>query len=519
MHHQNQIKRTLREAGDFVRQFLAERPEHSRNALAAELCQHFGFHDARGMAQQSTCLKALRELADEGSLLLPPPRIVRKGAPSPRRLAQPVPPPQGVPERVDLVKNLALRLVCSEEDFRRWNEVILREHPFGDRRLVGRQLRYLIESDHGCLGAVGFSSAALSLQDRDTWIGWSTAQRAQHLDQVICLSRLLIRPGLHCANLVSKVLGLLNDCFANDFQQRYHYRPWLLETFVEHEHHDGASLRAANWIEVGRSRGRGRQDRENQHNQSVKGIYMYVLDESFRENLGVPEFQRYSPQGVEEGLGVEQWAHHEFAEAKMGDARLSRRLVSIAGAKGAAPGLPFSEAVNGQAAALAGYYRFMDQPDESQVGMDEILEPHRHRTLCRMQAQREILCIHDTTDLMRTKVFRWACSTGIAMPRRSKPPTKRRGTAAGSPWRRKPPIGGSTISKDAGRKPGNSMTPTSPMSWTGKAIFLICSTSGGKPGRMICSSARKTTAPFRKKTPRQKCLTRYRNWRQWAKWR
>ena len=399
MHQQNQIKRTLREEVEVVRAFLAERPEHSRNALAVELCRRFDFHDSRGKPQQTTCLNALRTLAGEGLLVLPSPRITRHGAPSPRRLSEPVPPPEDVPERVDLIQHLVLREVESEEDFRRWNEVILREHPFGNRRLVGRQLRYLIESEHGCLGAVGFSSAALRLRDRDAWIGWDSTQKAHYLDRVVCLSRLLIRPETRCANLASHVLGLLATRVGNDFEQRYHYRPWMLETFVEKDHHDGASLRAANWTPVGRSRGRGRQDRTHEQNETIKDIYVYVLDDTFRQTLGVPAYQRYRPQGVEEGLGEKEWARQEFGEAKMGDQRLSRRLVSIAEAKGASPGLRFSEAVRGGAAALAGYYRFMDQPDESRVKMDEILAPHRHRTLCRMQAREEVLCIHDTTDL------------------------------------------------------------------------------------------------------------------------
>lgn len=399
MHQQNQIKRTLREEAEVVRECIAGCTGLSRNALAAELCRRFDFHDSRGKPQQATCLNALRTLADEGLLVLPSPRIARSGAPSPRRLSGPVPPPEGVPERVDLIEHLVLREVETEEDSRRWNEVILREHPFGKRRLVGRQLRYLIESEHGCLGAVGFSSAALRLRDRDAWIGWSSEQRAHYLDRVVCLSRLLIRPGIRCSNLASHVLGLLASRVGNDFEHRYHYRPWILETFVEKDHHDGASLRAANWIPVGRSSGRGRQDRTHERNETIKDIYVYVLDGSFRQLLGVPDYQRYRPQGVEEGLGEEEWARQEFGGAKMGDQRLSRRLVSIAEAKGAAPGVRFSEAVNGGAAALAGYYRFMDQPDESRVKMDEILAPHRHRTLCRMQTRKEVLCIHDTTDL------------------------------------------------------------------------------------------------------------------------
>jgi Domain of unknown function (DUF4338) len=270
---QNEVKRTLRKKIEVVRGWIKKCKDKSRTAVADELCTQLKFMDARGRRQRGTCLKALRELEAQGQCQLPAPRRAVH-APAPRRMPEAVAPPREVPASVELVVGLRLRLVNAEADYRMWNEVILREHPLGPRPLVGRQVRYLIESEHGCLGALGFAASALRLRDRDRWIGWDDALRRAHLDRVVCLSRFLIRPGVECANLASRVLALAEAVFPSDFEQRYGYRPWLLETFVEQQTHTGASHQAANWLKIGQTCGRGRQDRTGQASQSVKDIYV-----------------------------------------------------------------------------------------------------------------------------------------------------------------------------------------------------------------------------------------------------
>ena len=132
------------------------------------------------------------------------------------------------------------------------------EHPRGAVQHVGAQLRYLLVSDHGVLGALGFAAAALTLAARDTFIGWDADQRSRQLHRVIGLSRFLIRSSVHCRNLASKALGLALRRLPDDFQHRYGYRPLLVETFVEKGRYQGTSLAAANWLRVGETAGRGR---------------------------------------------------------------------------------------------------------------------------------------------------------------------------------------------------------------------------------------------------------------------
>src|SRR6202041_3805617 len=181
--------------------------------------------------------------------------------PSPRRLLEPVAEPQAVPGEAGEIKGLELVVGEHEDQMRIWNELMIREHPQGSRVLVGRQIRYLVQSEHGLLGAFGFAAPALQLADRDRWIGWDSEQRRAHLHGVLCLSRFLIRPRVECRNLASRLLSMSLQHVVEDFQRRYHYRPWLVESFLDTSRFSAASYRAANWVLVGQTKGRGRQDR------------------------------------------------------------------------------------------------------------------------------------------------------------------------------------------------------------------------------------------------------------------
>lgn len=397
---QHQIKRQLREQVGELQELIAGRPEATRTAIAEQFCERFGFLDGLGNPQRSSCLRALRELERAGLINLPAAsRRPNWKGPTPRRLEAAVPAPEAVPGRAELVEQLRLELVATDAQRRLWNELMMREHPLGQRPLVGRQLRYLVCSAHGYLGAAGFAASARALRARDEWIGWDEESRRRHLSQVVCLSRLLIRPGVDCANLASRVLAMLVERLGDDFGSRYGYRPVLLESFVDTSRHEGTCYQAANWRRIGTSSGRGRQDRQHRHGEARKDIYVYALDEEFRRHLGVPDYERHAALEPGEGLDSSQWADNELGGARLGDARLTRRLVSIARTKGQQPGSAFVDAVSGDRAATAGYYRFIDAADESPIDMESILAPHRERTLGRIKGQPRVLCIHDTTDL------------------------------------------------------------------------------------------------------------------------
>ena len=306
---------------------------NSRTELAGAACERFGFHDGQGRERVASCLKVLRDFERAGYLQLPPRRSENVPAWRPRRLGRAVPKACGVPTTVRAVRGL--RLVCvdpsDDEGMLIWNELIIGEHPQGERRLVGRQLRYLVESEHGWLGAIGFSASALSLEDRDRWIGWDSEQRQRHRDRVVNLSRFLIRPDVHCQNLASFILGACLRRVGDDFEQRYGERPWLLESFVDLDAHTGTCFQAANWQSIGRTKGRGRNDPERLSPESVKEIYVYPLVDDFRERMGVPPNRgRYlRPREVSQGLDSRSWVKQEFGTVELGDRRLRDRLIKI----------------------------------------------------------------------------------------------------------------------------------------------------------------------------------------------
>ncbi len=287
MNTQNQIKRVLSEPTSIahVRELLENNEIGYRTELAELVCEQFGFYDLRGYSQRSGCLKALRELEAGGHFVLPAARTGPRRR-SARRLSQPVACPVEVPDQAGEVQGLELVLVSEPEQMRLWNELMIEEHPQGAGPLVGRQLRYLIGSEHGWLGGVGFAAPALQLADRDRWIGWDTEGRRSYLHVVVGMSRLLIRPSVHCHNLASKVLSLAMGALPEDFERRYGYRPWLVESFVDTSRYDGACYRASNWIAVGQTKGRGRQDRFKRFGLSRKAIYMYPVEPDFRKRLG-----------------------------------------------------------------------------------------------------------------------------------------------------------------------------------------------------------------------------------------
>jgi len=400
METQNQIKRTLTqpEAIEKINNILDTNNNINRTKLADKLCDHFNFFDPCGNRQRSGCLKALRKLEQTGHLVLPFP-MLNSGPKNPRRLTEPVPEPKNVPADAGNINELRLIIVGTEEEMRIWNELMLQDHPRGAGPLVGRQLRYLVESEHGWLGGISFSSAALHLEARDKWIGWNWDMRQESLHHVVNMSRFLIRSCISCKNLASRVLGLVIKQFPGDFEFRYGHRPLLLESFVDKTHYKGTCYKAANWQWIGRTKGRGRQDLLKKHEETVKDIYIYPFDKDFRIKMGLPENSGLGALDLHFGIDGGNWAENEFGGSPLGDHRLSNRLVEIGHNQAMNPGCSYSGAVEGNWPKVKAYYRLIDKPDDSAVTMANILLPHREQTIRRMKAEGTVLCIQDGSDL------------------------------------------------------------------------------------------------------------------------
>ena len=393
MEIQNQVSRILRNNLARLRDVLDEATAAGVGSLvqvADRVCEAFDFRDGRDRWQRASCCRALSDLQAAGHVSLPAGRGARGGGGRARVLPHPLAPAVDVPGTVGEVVGLTLELVETDEQRQVWNTLMAYEHPRGAGPFVGPQLRYLVGSAHGWLGGVGFAASARRLRSRDAWVGWDDAGRRAHLHRVLGLCRLLVRPGIVCRNLASHVLGRVVRTVGDDCEGLYGYRPWLLETFVDETEQTGASVRAANWVRVGETCGRGRQDRTHAAPETRKAVYMYALEPAWHTRLAVPA-PVVAPLAVGDGLDAAVWAEHEFGGARLGDARLSARLVQSAQHMAESPMRAITGAAHGARAMVKGHYRLIDQPADSAVTVGNILAPHREQTLRRMQAHDTVL--------------------------------------------------------------------------------------------------------------------------------
>ena len=381
-----------------VLNLLAAKPAPSRSQLAKAVCKRLNLRDPKGGMQIATTAHALRDLEAQGYWTLPEPRVqrTRTYSTAPTRLHRPVEAASAVPQELDQIRGLKLVEVCAPQDLLIWNELMIREHPLHNARLVGRQYRYLIASDQGWLGGIGFGSAALFLEGRDRWLGWSQAQRTAHLPRVLNMTRFLIRPGVRCPNLASHVLGLCARRIADDFERRYGLRPWLLESFVDTSAYAGVCYQAANWHKVGQTKGRGRNGAHDA-GKSIKDVYLYPLVKDVHACLGV---ERFAWKALEphQGLDGAGWAQQEFGACELGDQRLTCRLIKLVTAEAAHPGASHAQAAGGDPHQLKAYYRFLKN-DSPELEVTSILQTHRTQTLRRMKRHETVLIVQDTTDL------------------------------------------------------------------------------------------------------------------------
>ncbi len=384
-----------------VKDWLQKNKNKGRSALAQYLCRALNITDHLGKPRIAGVHVALRLLESRGFWKLPQlPRRVRS-QPQPRRLNTAVPAPKRVPAQVDEVKGLRLVEVSTGEEqlFRTWNELMLTEHPLQDCRLVGRQLRYLIGSDHGWLGAIGFGSCALRLGVREEWIGWDSSTRKSFQERLINMTRFLIRPQVCCQNLASRVLRLCQQRVGEDFTTRYGFAPWLLESFVDTEQHWGTCYQAANWLPIGTTAGLGRSAHASRPTKTPKTLYVYELSRDWRSRMGLPaRSEKIKPVNLEEAFHDGNWVEAEFGNVDLGHQDLEQRLARIATAKAQHPSAPYTECFAGNRHELKAYYRFIDSERE-EVNPESILHGHRERTIGRMKNCQRALVIQDTTDL------------------------------------------------------------------------------------------------------------------------
>ncbi len=393
MFQQNQVLRTRN--GERLAAILADGCWQHRMQIVRGVCEEFGFVDARGVLQVATCAKALSKLEARGRVVLPEPANRYAAGAGPCKNEERVPEPVALPETLHGVRGLKVKMVETDAQRRVWNTLLHYEHPRGTTTFVGAQARYLVCSAHGYLGAVGFSAAALRLACREQWMAWSDVQRKAHLHRVVCMSRFLVRG--ECQHLASHVLGKVLQRVADDFRDRYDYRPWIVETYVDPKW-EGTCFRASNFTLIGHTAG-GKRHKDADREETSKALYVYELDKHWRRHLGVPEVELRPMREPHEGIDSAQWAEAEFGAAPLGDSRLSTRLVKSASLLSDVVGHSITAHTGADRAAVKGHYRLLESKRDKTVTPANILAPHRARTIERMRSQKVVLCIQDTTKL------------------------------------------------------------------------------------------------------------------------
>ena len=268
-----------------IRDLISADAERNRAELSRMVCDLVRWTRPDGRRKDMSCRVAMLRMHRDGLIKLPPPRTRNSnGRIRPQRtlLGEPGEP---VTASVGQLGELELVSVKARADSRLWNELIERYHYLGYHPLPGAQMRYLVFGGSRILAAMGFGASAWKVAPRDQFIGWTAEERVDHLALVVNNARFLILPWIKSRNLASRLLSLVAKQLPRDWQDRYGYRPVLLETFVEVERFRGTCYRAANWIHVGKTQGRGKLDRWRRRELPVKHIFLYPLRRDFRERL------------------------------------------------------------------------------------------------------------------------------------------------------------------------------------------------------------------------------------------
>jgi hypothetical protein len=273
-----------------IRQVLATHPTWSRRQLSQHLATRWQWRTATGQLKDMAARTLLGKLEARGLITLP----ARRRPACNRMAARPTGPrlfdtPAPITAPLAALQPLAITEVSTDRAARRALRAWLAaEHYLGYRGSVGETLQYVVRDRAGrLLAGVVWGAPAWSCQPRDRFIGWSAAARARHLGLITNNTRFLIPATVRVPHLASWTLGQVTRRLSADWQRKYGHPILLVETFVDRARFRGTSYRAANWIHVGLTTGRSRQDRTRTLQVPIKDVYLAPLDAAFRARLTV----------------------------------------------------------------------------------------------------------------------------------------------------------------------------------------------------------------------------------------
>jgi hypothetical protein len=269
----------------FVRSLIAEHPGESRRALSQELCRAWGWVQQNGALRDMVCRGLLLELSRGGHIELPPPMYSRPTpflSKKPSRIEMDQTAVGGTVSDLGTLEFHQVRRTSSEAVF---NSLIEHHHYLGYCQPVGEQLKYIVYAKDRPIACLAWSSAPRHIGDRDRFIGWTKDDRKKNLSLIACNTRFLILPWVKVSCLASHILGAMARILPKDWERIYNHPLHYLETFIDQDRFQGICYRAANWICLGQTTGRGKNDQTHKVNRSIKGVWGYPLSKEFRSHL------------------------------------------------------------------------------------------------------------------------------------------------------------------------------------------------------------------------------------------
>jgi hypothetical protein len=270
----------------FIRSLVAEHPGDSRRKLSRRLCQAWSWVQPNGELRDMVCRSLMLELERAGHIELPPkqcdppnPLAARQRPRAPSTDQTPV---EGALSRLPKLQFHQVRRGLLEPLF---NGLIEYHHYLGYCQPVGEHLKYLVLMEGRPVACFSWSSAPRHIGCRDRFIGWCAEQRTTSLHLLAYNNRFLILPWVRVVHLASHLLAKMVQRISSDWQELYGHPLYFLETFVDTERFRGTCYRAANWLHLGVTTGRGKNDQTQKPNRSIKDVWGYPLTSDFREKL------------------------------------------------------------------------------------------------------------------------------------------------------------------------------------------------------------------------------------------
>jgi hypothetical protein len=270
----------------FLRQLIAAHPTLHRSGLSRKVCQAWNWVQANGAPREMVCRGLMLALHRAGHIELPPPRRIQPN-PLLRRSRPPVVPLPQTPLEGSLreIGPLAIELVRRTSHEPLFNSLLDQHHYLGYTRAVGEHLKYLVFAGRQPIACLAWSSPPRHLGCRDRFIGWSAEDRRRHLHLIAYNLRFLILPWVRVPHLASHLLGRMARQLSADWQRVYHHPIYYLETFIDPQRFAGTCYKAANWIVLGRTTGRGKADQTHRPNRPLKEVLGCPLRPDFRHWL------------------------------------------------------------------------------------------------------------------------------------------------------------------------------------------------------------------------------------------